>query len=302
MDETAKEAIKGSIGEIERQLENARESLQTIEGALLYNQVSDEERHEAEEMLEYYIEHSYELVSLALEVADLDRTRTRLLEKLNEFRKKPNGLSDVDVIRGEVIDSQPLSYLHTIVQGMKGAIGEGVSSAEAYGLSKLKMILENTAFLVQKRGKFPKSEKDVQDVMHEYLGAFFPDYSTGFSIAKGIKNFKPDGGVPSLRAAIEFKFANSEQEVKQELGGIYEDLAGYSGSRDWTQFYTVMYQTKHFVSEHAFHEAIFAGGRGNWTPIIKAASGARKPKKAKAAKMPLKGPKTPAKKISKKRP
>jgi hypothetical protein len=297
MEKTEKDAIKGSLGEIDRQLENASDALQTIEGAVLYNQASKEEREEAEEMLEYYIGHAYELVSLALEVAGLDDTRTRLLEKLKEFRDKPNGLTAIDVVRGEVVDSKPLSYLQTIVQGMRGSIGEGLSTKEAFGLSKLEMILEKTAYLVQKRGISPKSEKDVQDVMDDYLGAFFSDYSKGFSIPKGIKNFKPDGGVPSLNAAIEFKFADSEQEVKQELGQIYEDKGGYSGSKDWTRFYTVLYQTQHFVSEDAFKAAVFAGGRVNWTPIIKAATGARKPKKAKALKAP-----PPKKKPAKKKP
>jgi hypothetical protein len=99
-----------------------------------------------------------------------------------------------------------------------------------------------------------------------------------------IKDFVPDGGVRDIKAAIEFKYAADKAEVSKALGGIYEDMAGYSGSADWTRFYTVLYQTDAFVSEEAFSKAVSRGGSHVWTPILVTGSGDRKAKKKKQSK------------------
>ncbi len=278
-----KDAIKGSLGQIDQQLENARDALQQLEGHVL-NQGSEEDREEAEEMLDYYLTRAYELATFALEAGGLDGERNRLLKSWSEFRDAPNGLTAAEMTRWDSLFSKPLNHLESIVQGMRGAVGKGVATAEGFELSKLESILKNTAYLVRKRQIVPQSEKDIQDVMHDYLEAFFADYTRKLAIAKPIKTFIPDGGVPALKAAIEFKFATSKEQVKQEVGGIYEDMVGYSGSNDWTKFYTVLYQSDEFVSETAFREAIIRGGRGVWIPIIRTAPGKRKARKKKSSK------------------
>jgi hypothetical protein len=40
-----------------------------------------------------------------------------------------------------------------------------------------------------------------------------------------------------IKAAIEFKYAAKEDEVARAIGGIFEDVSGYTGSRDWNRFY-----------------------------------------------------------------
>lgn len=46
----------------------------------------------------------------------------------------------------------------------------------------------------------------------------------------------------NLKAAIEFKFAASATEVSNAMGGMFEDVSGYSGSLDRTRFNSVIYQ------------------------------------------------------------
>jgi hypothetical protein len=144
----------------------------------------------------------------------------------------------------------------------------------------LETILRKTPVLVRKRKVDPKNEKDVRDVMHDYLAAIFTEYRPSVSIAGILKEFKPDGGVRNLKAAIEFKFADTEAEVTKAIGGIFEDMSGYAGSLDWTRFYTVIYQTKAFESEERVKsEVTRARAVMKWRSLLVTGAGARRPKK-----------------------
>jgi len=283
-----KEVMKNSLGQIEGALDHARDALRQLEhehigvpsgGGYAY----------PEGALAGFLTEAYELITFAFEASGLESPLPRLRETWAKFRKK--GLEAAGETRWDSFESEPLNCLTRMVQGMRGAVGEGPNSADAFGLNKLESILRDTGVLVRRRGVDPTKEADIQHVMHDYLGAFFDDYSTEIKLPTPIKTFEPDGGVPTLKAAIEFKFATSLKEVKQEVDGIYADMIGYSGSEDWNQFFSVMYQTDAFVSEGAYKAAVFRGGR-KWTPIIVVATGERKPRAAKAADLMPKMPRS----------
>jgi hypothetical protein len=105
----------------------------------------------------------------------------------------------------------------------------------------------------------------------------FPDTGREVPIAKVSKCYKPDIGVPSLKAAIEFKFADTDAELKKSIGGIYEDVAGYGGSEDWRHFYAVFYMTDAFITQHQV-EAEFKVSKVDrqWKPIVVQGRGSRK--------------------------
>ncbi len=77
-------------------------------------------------------------------------------------------------------------------------------------------ILDETNWLVQKEGVTPTSEKQVRDVMHKYLEAYFPSYTRKLVLPKPIKSFVPDGGIADLKVGIEFKSAASDDEVQTD--------------------------------------------------------------------------------------
>jgi hypothetical protein len=289
-----KDVIKDSLGQIERQLDNAREALQQIENENLYSG-SRGGYAEPEEALEAFLVGAYELIVFALQAAGLEGPLTRLEQKWAELRKR--GLSRAGQTRWDSFESEPLNCLEQVVQGMRGVVGEGLKSAEASELSKLESILRRTGFLVRKRNVTPTSETDIREVIHDYLEGYFIDYTRTVAIPKPFKTFKPDGGVPSLKAAIEFKFATSREEVNKAISGVYEDMIGYSGSEDYKRYFSVLYQTDQFVPEDAYNASILRGPR-EWIPIITTAPGKRKPKKKELiVKASLR---TPEKKTSKK--
>jgi hypothetical protein len=160
----------------------------------------------------------------------------------------------------------------------------------------LETMLRKTPALLHKRGIKPKKEKDVQDVMHDYLAAVFTEYRPSVSVPGVLKDFIPDCGVRNLKAAIEFKFADSPSEVVKAVGGIFEDISGYAGSLDWTRFYSVIYQTQPFESEDRIRsEVTRAGAIIRWQTILVTGAGKRRKKAGpKLPGGPARGPLAPA--------
>src|SRR5215213_5781461 len=111
-------------------------------------------------------------------------------------------------------------------------------------------------------------EMDLQKIMHDYLSASFPDFRQNPPIGGTLKTFKPDCGIASVCAAIEFKFVRTKEEVAIASSGIFEDTAGYSGSKDWTRFYSVIYQAQPFMLESHLVSDLKRVGAATWKPVV----------------------------------
>jgi hypothetical protein len=145
--------------------------------------------------------------------------------------------------------------------------------------ARLEHALRSLAKLCRERDVVPQREFDVQKVMRSHLEGVFDDYVTKPSIDKPLVHFEPDGGIPSLKAAIECKFVSTESEVKEAVHGLTEDLSGYAGSNQWTEFYSVVYMTEAFATEGQFRTALGKSGHaGGWTTILVTGAGSRKPR------------------------
>ena len=87
-------------------------------------------------------------------------------------------------------------------------------------------------------------------------------------INRVLKNFKPDCGILSVEAAVEFKMVHTMDEVAKAISGVFEDIAGYSGSKEWTRFYSVFYQAQPFILEAHIRQDLKRAGATDWTPIL----------------------------------
>jgi hypothetical protein len=145
-------------------------------------------------------------------------------------------------------------------------------------------MLRSTHVLIHRRKIQPAKEHDLQEPMHDYLRATFAsDFRSNVTIGGGIKNFKPDCGIWSVGAAIEFKLVHTRDQVSPAVSGVIEDTAGYRGSKDWTRFYSVIYQAEPFISEAELLGDLKRAGAANWTPIVVNGLTAPKAKKAGAS-------------------
>jgi hypothetical protein len=126
----------------------------------------------------------------------------------------------------------------------------------------------------------PSNEHDVQQVLHSHLEGVFPDYTRTVTISKPLVSFRADGGVISLKSAIECKFVATKEEVGTAMHGLTEDLSGYSGSEDWKHFYSVVYMTEAFAIEGQMERALdLSNNAGSWKTILVTGAGSRVPRK-----------------------
>jgi hypothetical protein len=148
--------------------------------------------------------------------------------------------------------------------------------------SMLEVILKNTSKIVHDSGSIPNSEADVRNSVFKLLTHVFPDTKREVPIAQVSGTYKADIAIPSIKTAIEFKYAVTPEEAKTVIGGFYEDMHVYAGSEDWKHFYAVLYMAKPFFStEQIQAEFGHVGANRNWSPILVHGEGTRNRVKTK---------------------
>ena len=237
--------LASALLEIDATLERAHGAKNQIEDDItLDDDYSTGGYEDPAEALGVILQEAKTRLSVLLDVMKLDATQSQLADQWKALEANPKGLGDTTFHHDvDWLESKPLEYLRNLVTSVRIFIEPSDSLRDAEQI-KLEQLLRDTAVLVKKRNIVPKSEIEIQTVMHDYLGAYFPTYTSKVQVHGCLKNFKPDGGVSSLKAAIEFKFATKAAEVTTAFSGIFEDISGYSGSDDWKIFYAVVYQTE----------------------------------------------------------
>ena len=225
---------------------------------------------------EYQLNILYEVLLIVLEGAGLPDTRLRLQSCWAGLETNGIGKGDYDE-EFQYFENKPFEYLSHIVDGLRTLLSGAVQSYELFEVEKLETILRKTPTLLYRRGIQPMKEGDILEVMRDYLDAFFTEFQASVRIPSLIrKNFQPDCGIRNLKAAIEFKYATTKNEVKRALSGVFEDIAAYSGSLDWVRYYAVVYQTSAFESEDRFRSELKGKGALTWVPILVTGEGSRK--------------------------
>jgi hypothetical protein len=235
--------------------------------------------------LEAYIKGIVFKIKFALEYLSLNILLKEFNESLTKFEPfnqqfEYNGFFDS-------FTSPILNYIRRIVDAITGQIAPEINEKLALEEGKilLERILMGTPKIIYDRKLEPKNEAEIRRAIYEHLIHVFPDTVREIPISKVAKVYKPDIGIKKLKIAIEYKFADSLQELKTSIGGIYEDIQGYEGSDDWTAFYAVIYQTDYFLTQFQI-EAEFKLSKVNhtWKPILVYGNGKREPKKVKVVK------------------
>jgi hypothetical protein len=150
-----------------------------------------------------------------------------------------------------------------------GPLEEMVEGPMISGLEVFETILHNSAKIMYERGEKPSNEAEVRREIFSILKCTFHDAVREIPITKLFKTFKPDLGVRSLKAAAEYKYADTEQRVKEVLDGIYADMRGYAGDHRWKTFYAVIYMTQPFYSQQQIEKEFRnVSADRNWIPIL----------------------------------
>ena len=261
--------LDSTVTAVSKALRDAWETFSDYAQALM-SSPSDPDRYE--ERLADQIRSLYVHVAFALEGLDLPSLLAEFKEGFEPFRKEPTVLS-TDWL-GEPYP-RALIYLGDYVAALRAGAGKREEPLD--GLQQLERILRGTPKVIRDRKIAPHNESAVRNAMYELLVHPYPDTVRDVPIAKVTKVYKPDIGIRSLKAAVEYKFVDSEKEAKRAIGGVYEDVKGYAGSDDWLFFYAVFYLTAAFLTQ-AQLEAEFrlSGVNHSWKPILVSGAGGRK--------------------------
>jgi hypothetical protein len=249
-------------------LDNASDALAQIEA----------DRHGAAEYIERFtyadpeaalggnLDDLFHTLLIVLDAAEMNASRATLLADIETMKKKPGGLQKVlDDDFGGYTYSPGLDYLRRFVKGLRLCTSQAPKVSE---FSRLEDMLRLTAVLVHRRKEVISGELHLQSIIHDYLKASFPSFTTIVVIQKELKIFKPDCGVTDVNTAVEFKIIENEQEVATAISGVIEDIGGYRGSKEWTRFFSVFYQKHPFMNESQARRVIERAGGDNWTPIV----------------------------------
>jgi hypothetical protein len=273
--------VKNAVGSLDRVLSQAKLALRDLEREVFGPDFGDYGGYEyPHQAMRLFLEELHDLLLVVLEAAGLPETRSSLTDRWREF--VGHGLGHTNNDRDSLsCDSPALTFLERLIDGLRMTVSEAISREEAWTLIRLEAMLRDTAGLVHRRKMVPAREAELQEIMHDYLGACFPDFRFNPQIGGGLKSFTPDCGIASVSAAIEFKIVHTKEQVAVAFSGVAEDTAGYKGSRDWTRFYAVIYQAQPFVLESQLRSDLKRIGAATWTPIVVNGPTHREAKKAK---------------------
>lgn len=274
--------VRNAVGSLDRYLSKVREALGDVERDVFgdpgYGKAGGYE--DPRGAMKTFLEELHDVVLVFLEAAEMPETRASLIEAWSGFiagKGLGHTNDDPEYINCE---SPAFTFLERLIQGLRISVSEAISSEEAWTLSRLEAMLRDTPGLVHRRNAAPATEIELQKIMHDYLSACFPDFRLNPPIGGTLKDFKPDCGIASVGAAIEFKIVHTKEQMAVAFSGVAEDTAGYKGSKDWTRFYAVMYQAQPFMLESQLRSDLKRIGAATWTPIVVNGPTKSKPKKA----------------------
>jgi hypothetical protein len=234
----------------------------------------DDEYHEWEEALEFYIDRAFRDVAILAERLKLPilakgiAKARKKIERMREHHAHPEAPTHV---------SPPLQIARHYFESLS-VMTQG---REITGLGVFENILQSAGKIMQAR-KPPESETQISKALREVLGFAFPGQVRVSTIEKTLKSYKPDIGVITLMAAAETKFCVTKAEAAGAIDGIYADMKGYSGRDDWRSFYAVIYMTEAFYTQKDVdREFRLVNADFSWTPYVVLGPGQRKKKALK---------------------
>ncbi|MBY4639848.1 hypothetical protein K6L44_07575 [Gluconacetobacter entanii] len=188
-----------------------------------------------------------------------------IAQRILAYRASIKDLSSLEMWEPDFWSSEIYITLDDYFECMVSMVdGKAIS-----GLGALQSILENTSNIIADRNLDPKNETEINREIRKVVKYAFHGTVSNTAIPKLIKTYKPEFGVPSLKAAVEYKFATDENEVKRAFAGFYEDMHGYSNTTDYQTFFAVLYTSDRLLNEKQM-KAEFKGSLAdmNWVPIL----------------------------------
>lgn len=215
--------------------------------------------------LTWYLQSAYTRMRVLLEALGLAEA-VKALQQVEKTAATKWKDSEVDGETGEPYLVWGARLVH-YVNALETTLGDPKSTTVSKDVID---ILRATQYSVTDKRCFqnpPADENDVHVRIEAVLRCIFPDLIHKPSIAKQIKNFQPDTGIPSIQTLIEYKFMADAGEEKRIADELLADTRGYV-SQEWTKFVYVIYEAKRIKSEGHWRQLLRASGVDSNTEVI----------------------------------
>jgi hypothetical protein len=168
-------------------------------------------------------------------------------------------------------NGEPYSDILSKLRGYLPAVEQFYPSNEPMKITKdLLQIIHDIHYTITNKAIFrsiPKNETDVHIRIEGILKSVFPDLKNKPPLAKPIKNFIPDTGIPSIETLIEYNFLSRPEDIGTIADEILADTRGYT-SKDWNKFIYVIYETRRFKSEKEWNLLLKESGITENTTVV----------------------------------
>lgn len=134
-------------------------------------------------------------------------------------------------------------------------------SAETYanrllkqaGITYLETILNATHLIVEESKVTIEKETDVYNAVKWFIKIVYPSsLHPGPGFLKPFKKYNPDALIPELKVAVEYKYARTAEDLKNQFGEIGEDVLGYTDNPTYELFYVVFFVAEDFWGRDGF--------------------------------------------------
>lgn len=195
---------------------------------------------------EYYVERSFVELLILLESLRLTENWRQVAEMLELAKKEGFGKSQMG-------QEEPYLFWSDKIRMFLDGIASihGLDNTTASDIRDLKSVLRRCVYSICDTTVFskpPAKEADVHNRVEAILKCHYADLKRKPALAKPIKNFEPDTGIPSIKTLIEFKFVTTKEEAKRVVDEILADTNGYK-SPQWKNLLFVIYETRRVMPE-----------------------------------------------------
>ncbi|MGA8673511.1 MAG: hypothetical protein WB679_26800 [Terracidiphilus sp.] len=259
------------LNSVEEIAAEIRESLSKAYKEIANWDVQEPEREEVE-LAKYFVERAFIQSLTFLEAAGLNQTFSALAA-INEAAKE--NYAEYSVFS----EGAYLVWAAKLEAYLKGIETIFVGSQSGRVTKELIDILRATQYSITDRNCFSsvlQNEDHVHSRIEAVLRCVFTDLRHKPPIAKPIKNFEPDTGIPSLKTLIEYKYVESLQDVKRVVDEVLADTRGYS-SKSWERFIYVIYETTRLKPESEWRQMLRENDVPENTDVVVISGEARDP-------------------------
>lgn len=207
-----------------------------------------------DDIAEYYLHEAWCNLLALLEVSGLASLHDQAKQDFEAFSKKPLD-SKMGPEEPYLVWPGRIRRYHDVLANLYLPPKKAKAKTADPGLIS---VLERSEKYILSQAIFdwmPCSEADVHDRIEEMLGCIYQRVLRKPPMAKPIKNFIPDTGLPGIKTLVEYKYVASAEDAKRIVDEILADLGGYQ-SNDYEQFVFVIYETRRFARLNEWEDVL----------------------------------------------